>query len=232
MTSKAYKNEIDQLFEDVATMAEKAKKTVSLAVDAFINVDQTNISEVKRLDDEIYSMEVMIEKRCIDQIALHAPLATDLRVVFVIMKVITDINRMGRYANNIADLAGKQRTDIEFEYPLLAMSKKSISLVSEAIDSLLEKDVEKANCLLKKDKEVDSMWASISRESLTYMMEDPRHITKGMEFILVARYLERIADHACNIGKRVNYLGYGDTAQIFETQKEELTERYITGKVG
>jgi len=220
MVSKAYENEIDQLFEDVVIMAEKAKKTVTLAVDAFINVDQTNVPEVRRLDDEIYSMEMMIEKRCIEQIALHAPLATDLRVIFVIMKVITDINRIGRYANNIADLAGKHTTDIEFGYPLLAMSEKSTSLISEAIESFLEKDTEKANSLFQKDDEVDSMWASIFRESLTYMMEDPRNITKGMEIILVARYLERIADHACNIGERVNYLVTG--TRRYRTHKEKV----------
>jgi phosphate transport system protein len=183
MVNKEYDNEIDQLFQDVAIMAEKAKKVVSLSVDAFINVDQKNIPEVRKLDDEIYSMEMMIEKRCIEQIALHAPLATDLRVIFVITKIITDISRIGRYGNNIADLAGKQRTDPEFEYLLLAKSEKSISLVSEAIASFLEKDIEKANSLFEKDDEVDSMWISIFRESLTYMMEDPRYITEGMEFI-------------------------------------------------
>ena len=209
MVSKAYEYAIEQLFEDVVIMAEKAKRTVSLSIDAFINIDQTNVPEVRQLDDELHAMEVTIEKRCIEQIALNAPLATDLRVIFVIMKVVTDINRIGRYANNIADLAGKQETDIEFEYPLLAMSEKSIYLVSEAIDSLLKKDIEKANNLFEMDDEVDSMWSSIFRESLTYMMEDPKNITKGMEFILVARYLERIADHACNIGERVNYLVTG-----------------------
>jgi phosphate transport system protein len=224
MVSKAYEDAIDQLFQDVVIMAEKAKKTVSLSVDAFINVDQTNVPEVRRLDDDIHSMEMMIEKHCIEQIALNAPLATDLRMIFVIMKVITDINRIGRYANNIADLAGRQATDIDFEYPLLAMSEKSISLVSEAIDSLLEKDIEKANMLFEKDDDVDSMWASIFRESLTYMMEEPRNITKGMEIILVARYLERIADHACNIGERVNYLVTG--TRRYRVHKEKVLNEF------
>jgi len=220
MVSKAYEDAINQLFEDIVIMSEKAKKTVSLAVDAFINVDQTKVPEIRKLDDEIYSMEMMIEKRCIEQIALNAPLATDLRIIFVIMKVITDLNRIGRYANNIADLAGKQTTDIEFEYPILEMSEKSISLISEAIESFLERDTEKANKLFEKDDEVDSMWLSIFRDSLTYMMEDPGNITKGMEIILVARYLERIADHACNIGERVNYLVTG--TRRYRPQREEV----------
>jgi len=224
MVSKAYENAINQLFEDVVIMAEKAQKTVSLAIDAFVNIDQTDISEVRRLNDEIYAMEITIEKRCIAQIALNAPLATDLRMIFVMMKVITDINRIGRYANNIADLAARQQSDIEIEYPLLAMAEKSIILVSEAIDSLLEKDIEKANSLLEKDDEIDSMWSSIFRESLTFMIEDPSNITKGMEIILVARYLERIADHACNIGERVNYLVTGE--RRYRAHKENMFNEF------
>ena len=220
MVSKAYEDAINQLFEDIVIMSEKAKQTVALAVDAFINVDQTNLPKIRKLDDEIYSMEMMIEKRCIEQIALNAPLATDLRVIFVIMKVITDINRIGRYANNIADLAGKQPTDIDFETPLLAMSEKSIFLISEAIESFLERDTEKANKLFQKDDEVDAMWASTFRDALTFMMEDPKNITKGMEIILVARYLERIADHACNIGERVNYLVTG--TRRYRVHKEKV----------
>jgi phosphate transport system protein len=90
------------------------------------------------------------------------------------------------------------------------MASLVIRMVDDAVESFIKRDVEKALNLFARDDEVDALYESIFREVLTYMMEDPKKVPMGMRFILIARYLERIADHACNIGERVVYMITGE----------------------
>jgi phosphate transport system protein len=191
---------------------------VTKGVQAFLNGDADLKVEVANLDLEIYRQEQQIEKHCVDIIALHQPVASDLRTVSTCLKIITDLNRIGRYGRNIAELSEEHNNARNFKkiVAIPMMAELAVSMVGDSIRSFVERDGNAARKLFDFDDAVDSLYDTIFRESLTYMIEDPRNISNGAHFILVARYLERIADHSCNIGDRVVFMVTGERFDPFK----------------
>jgi phosphate transport system protein len=213
-----FTDEMALLNRETVHMGDLARTMVKCGVQAFLEGNIELKAEVARLDKEIYQAEQAIEKHCVDIIALHQPVAGDLRTVTTCLKLITDLNRIGRYGRDIAELADHvdQGKRIKKLVAVPLMSELAIGMVNDAIDSFVARDDGKARGLFKRDDEVDSLWDSIFRESLTHMMEDPRNISAGTHYLLVARYLERIADHACNIADRVVFMETGVRVDPYE----------------
>jgi phosphate transport system protein len=213
MTSRlVFQNELDKLNEEVASMAGLATQAIETAVMCIVDKDARWKPEVERLDKEIYSLEQVIEKHCLDVIALHTPVASDLRTVSTCLKIITDLNRIGRYASDIVEsyevLAASNgfARMVNIEH----MAELVVGMVNDAAQSFIKRDAESARQLFERDDEVDCLYDTNFRAVVTYMIEDPRKITAGTHIILVSRYLERIADHSCNIGERVWYMVTGE----------------------
>ncbi len=187
-----FTEEMNLLNRETVRMGDLARAMIKKGVEAFLEGNIELKAEVARLDKEIYLSEQAIEKHCVDIIALHQPVAGDLRTVTTCLKIITDLNRIGRYGRDIAELADHvdQGKRIKKLVAVPLMSELSIAMVNDAIDSFVEKDDGKARRIFQRDDEVDGLWDSIFRESLTHMMEDPRNISAGTHYILVARYLE------------------------------------------
>ncbi len=207
-----FTEEMRSLNQEMVRMGDLARAMIKKGVQAFLEGDVELRRQVEELDRQIYLAEQAIEKHCVEIIALHQPVAGDLRMVTTSLKIITDLNRIGRYGQDIAELAGNgeggRRMKRLVAVPLMADLARG--MVNDAIDCFVSRDDGKARGLLMRDDEVDGLWDSIFRESLTHMMEDPRNIGIGTHYILVARYLERIADHACNIGDRVVFMVTGE----------------------
>ena len=213
MTSRIiFNQEMDQLNLEVSQMASLAREAVEKAVKCIVYKDPLLKAEVERLDREIYHLEQIIEKRCLDLIALHTPVAGDLRTVSTCLKIITDLNRIGRYASDIVEMYDVVSSDNGFRRPVNIphMATLVVAMVTDAIDSFIRRDDQAARQLFERDDEVDCLYDLNFRATLTYMIEDPRKITVGTHIILIARYLERIADHSCNIGERVVYMVTGE----------------------
>lgn len=228
MTSrKVFNQEMEQLDRDVSQMASLAREAIEKAVRCIISKDPTLKGEVERLDKEIYHMEQIIEKRCLDLIALHAPVAGDLRTVSTCLKVITDLDRIGRYASDIVEVYdmlaldnGIDRSDrVSRSVSIPQMAELVVRMVEDATDSFIRRDDRAARELFDRDDRVDQLYDLNFRAVITYMIEDPRRITVGTHVILVCRYLERIADHACNIGERVVYMVTGERMDPTERKK-------------
>jgi phosphate transport system protein len=199
MTSRiVFQTELETLNQEVSKMATLARESVEKAVRCIVESEPELRAEVERLDKEIYRLEQVIEKRCLDLIALHAPVAGDLRTVSTCLKIITDLDRIGRYASDIVegydDLA--TANGLAREVNISHMAELVVVMVEDAVKAFIERDPEVAR----------GLYNTNFRAVLTYMMEDPRIITGGIYLILIARYLERIADHSCNIGERVVYM--------------------------
>ncbi|MDW5563126.1 MAG: phosphate signaling complex protein PhoU [Methanomassiliicoccus sp.] len=212
MTPRAHYNEqLELLHNEVLRMGDLAKDMVKKGVQSFLTSDVELKNEVIGLDHEIYSQEMIIERHCVELIALYQPVASDLRTVTTCLKIITDLNRIGRYGRDIAELSDHHDPDKSFRriMTIPLMADLATAMVADSINSFVTLDDKAARELFTRDDEVDSLWNTIFRESLTYMIEDPRNITTGTHFILIARYLERIADHACNIGDRVVFMVTG-----------------------
>jgi phosphate transport system protein len=213
MTSRIiFNQEMDKLNEEVAQMASLAREAVEKAVKCIVNKDPLLKEQVEQLDKEVYHLEQIIEKRCLDLIALHTPVAGDLRTVSTCLKIITDLNRIGRYASDIVEEFDAVTSPNGFRKPVNIphMASLVMAMVTDAIDSFIRRDDKAARQLFDRDDEVDCLYDLNFRAILTYMIEDPRKITVGIHIILIARYLERIADHSCNIGERVVYMVTGE----------------------
>jgi len=212
---KALEKGLNRLNENMATMAELSELAIRKAVDGLSRGDRAILEEVFTLDQEIYALQEEIEGTCVDLIALHAPVARDLRAVTTSLKITTDLDRIGRYAKDIAEVA------LQFPPgppPSLAdlgkipqMAEHTIRMVDTAIDAFLRRDAESVRNIMQVDDEVDRLHDEVFQEVVGYMQAGRVEIAAGARYILVSRHLERIADHAVNIGLRVVYMVTGET---------------------
>jgi phosphate transport system protein len=209
---RAYETELKELDRLVENMAKRTKEAIELAVESFEKLDLRLAEKVKEIDEEMYDLNIEIEKRCLEVIALQSPVAKDLRTVGTYLKVITDFDRIGRYAKDISDVTVHAQTMAHFK-PLVSiphMAEMAERMVDLSVDAFLSRDTSPTKEVFVLEDKVDSLYDEIFREVITYMMEDSKKIGLGINYTLVARYLERIADHACNISERVIYMVTGE----------------------
>ncbi len=209
---KAYETELVELDNLVAAMAKKTSEAIELAVTSFEKLDVGMVKRVEELDEELYRLNNDIEKRCLEVIALQSPVAKDLRTIGTYLKVITDFDRIGRYARDIAEVTAHTYTMAHIK-PLVSiphMAEMAEHMVDLSVKAFLDRDTAPTKEVFELEDKVDSLYDEIFREVITYMMEDSKKIGIGINYMLVARYLERIADHACNIGERVIYMVTGE----------------------
>jgi len=204
--------EMEELNKEITEMANASRTAFEKAVQMITDMDFSLREEVRALDKRIYQLNEQIDRHCLDIIALHSPVAGDLRLISACLKMVEDLNRFGRYAMDIAELIDDFEEGKAFKRfeSLRTMSCLVVGMVDDAVYSFFQRDAEKASHLHERDDAVDALYDTIFREILTYMMEDPRKITVGIDLILVARYMERVADHACNIGEYVYHMVTGD----------------------
>jgi phosphate transport system protein len=208
---KAYEEELAELDNQVTVMAKKTREAIELAVTSFEKLDVSLVKKVEELDEELYILNNQIEKACLDVIALQSPVAKDLRTIGTYLKVITDFDRIGRYARDIAEVTAHTYNMAHFK-PLVSiphMAEMAEHMVDLSVKAFLDTDTGPTKEVFEIEDKVDSLYDEIFREVITYMMEDSKKIGIGINYLLVARYLERIADHACNISERVIYMVTG-----------------------
>jgi phosphate transport system protein len=203
--------ELRRVQEELVRMAGLAEAAIGMAVKALVSRDAEMARQVIGSDDAINSIEIEIDELCLRTMALYQPEARDLRLLAMALKINNDLERMGDQAVNIAE-----RTLELLNEPLLKplidiprMADVAQRMVKESIDAFVQQDPMRARAVCQQDDEVDRFDDQIFRELLTYMMEDPKAITRSVNLILVSRHLERIADHATNIAEDVIYLVEG-----------------------
>ena len=233
MTSNVtFFQEMDVLNREVREMADRANEAIEKAVKLIATGDDGLKRDVDRLDKEIYHYDNLVEKHCLDLIALYSPVAGDLRTVSTCLKIIEDLNRIGRYAHDIAEVSEVFESQGHFSRManIQHMAELVVDMVHDSIESFTKRDSVMARELFERDDEFDSLYDTIFREILTYMMEDSKKITAGINYILVARYLERIADHSCNIGERVVYMVTGERMDPAERKKDLMNNLIVPKK--
>ena len=212
---KALERGLAELNENMVTMAELSELAIRKAVDGLSRGDRAILEEVFTLDQEIYGLQEEIEGTCVDLIALHAPVARDLRTVTTSLKITTDLDRIGRYAKDIAEVAHQFPPGPPPGLANLAkiprMAEHTIRMVDTAIDAFVKRDAESVRNIMQVDDEVDRLHDEVFLEIVGHMQAGRLEIAAGARYILVSRHLERIADHAVNIGLRVVYMVTGET---------------------
>src|SRR5438128_2080554 len=164
--------------------------------------------EVIDRDRQVNAYDVEIDEKCVELLALHQPTAGDLRFITTTLKIVTDLERIGDQAVNIAQRAlelGRER-QLKPYVDLPRMAEKAQRMVKESLDAFVSRDTDLARKVCGEDSDVDALKEQVFRELLTFMMEDPRTIPRAIRLILISRFLERVANHATNIAEMVIYM--------------------------
>ena len=193
------------------TMSGEAEAALGLAVEALLGRDKAKAQQVITGDHRIDTMEMEIEEQCINLLALHQPMARDLRMLTSALKIANDLERVGDHAVNIAQSAERlaQSRPITPEPEIIEMARLAREMLSDALEAFIRGDAAAGREVCLRDDRVDALHRSVFRILLTHMMEDAHSISAGMELFLVSRNLERVADLATNIGEDVVFLVEG-----------------------
>jgi phosphate transport system protein len=205
---KSYDQEITLLSRRVLEMGGLVEQQIASAIDALVKRDVEAAAEVVGLDDQLDRMEEEIDQHAIRLLATRQPMAVDLRMITMAMKIANDLERIGDYAGNIAKRCKRLAASppIKPLYTIPRMAQIAQAMLKDVLDAFVERDVAKAVAAWHRDDEVDEMYTSVFRELLTYMIEDPRNISPCLDLIAVAKHVERIADHATNIAEQIHYM--------------------------
>lgn len=206
-----FHEELARLKSQLLDMSGLAEELVARSMTALRERDGELAQEVIRRDNDLDAMEVMIDDMCIHLLALQQPMARDLRLITMAMKISNDLERVGDHAVNIAE-AVRHLVDqpVYLEFPEIEeMARLATEMLSDALDTFVRADAEGAREVCRRDDRVDGLHNSLFRILLTHMMEDPRRIGASMSLFLVSRNLERIGDLATNIAEDVVFLVEG-----------------------
>lgn len=203
---------ITQLKESIFTMVSLANEAIDKSITAFVNHDIESAKQVIADDDYINDLETSIESKGLKCLALYQPEASDLRFVIGVLRMVTDIERIGDLAVNIAEAVLK--TDFNTVTPsdkdaisdITYMTKITISMIQDAINSVVTGDNDLAISVLRKDDQVDNINRQIFRELLVSMMEEPKKISCLIQYLMISKNLERIGDHGKNIAESAIFI--------------------------
>lgn len=208
---KSFDEELQRLSAIVLRMGGVAEAQLAGAVDALVRRDSELAQKVVEGDEVIDEMDLELDENAVRTLALRQPMANDLREVISALKISSDLERIGDYAKNVAKrtLALNQLTPHQAARSIPRMAKLVQAIIKDVLDAYANHDPDRALDVWHRDEEVDEMYTALFRELLTYMMEDPRHITPCTHLLFIAKNIERIGDHATNIAETTHYLTTG-----------------------
>lgn len=207
-----YSRELNKLNEELLNYGSMAEKIISMAIESLLKQDTKLALEAIAFEDEMDKKAEELENQCLDILALQQPMAKDLRIVASVIKIIADIERIGDLSENIAEATVKIGTEA-FIKPLIDIPKManiSIDMLKKSLECYLNEDISLAYKVFTMDDIVDTIFRDISTEIFYLTNKDISFMHQGMQLLLVARYLERIADHITNICEGVNYIATGN----------------------
>ena len=213
---KSFHKELKDLENEMLKMGSIVSESISKSIEALMNKDLELASKIIEDDDIIDNYELSIEEKCTRLIALQQPVAIDLRKIIVISKLVTDLERIGDNASNIAHRVkdiGDQPLIKEMQ-DLPGMRDIVVQQLRESLEAFVEMDIEKAKKIAARDKEVNNLDAQISTELLTVMENDCATIEQGTSLMFISRFLERIGDHSTNICERTVYMKTGEWTEL------------------
>ena len=228
--SRQYNSELEDIRTRVLQMGGLVEEQIGRAIIALVEGDTVLAESVVTDDYKVNRMEVNLDEECSQIIARRQPAAGDLHLVVAVIKTITDLERIGDEAEKIARMAARLATE---ERPknnymeIQALGDHVRMMVHDALDAFARLDIEAAIRIAREDERVDSEYEGVMRQMITFMMEDPRTISRTLNVIWAARALERIGDHACNICEYIIYLVKGK--DVRHTSLEQI-EKEILGR--
>jgi len=206
-----FHDELDTLKQTLLAMGGLVEDQIRRVMRALLERDDALALEVIERDRQVNQYDVEVDEKCVELLALHQPAASDLRFITTAMKIVTDLERIGDQAVNIAQRAIElhQEPQLKPYVDLPRMAEMAQRMVKESLDAFVARDTALARAVCAEDEAVDALKEQIFRELLTFMMSDPRTIPRALRLILISRFMERVADHATNIAAMVVYMVEG-----------------------
>ena len=211
MPRQTLDRELGHLQDEMLILGSMVEKAITSSVEALKKRDQEAARQIIADDLKINRKRFDIEEECIQLVATQQPIAGDLRTIVSVLHVIVDLERMADHAEGIAKIAIMMGGEPPLK-PLIdipRMAEKAVDMLRRSLEAFIERDVEEAKRICEEDDEVDALYDQVYRELLTYMLQDPRNITRATWLLWVAHNLERIADRATNICERAVFLSTG-----------------------
>jgi phosphate transport system protein len=230
--SRRFNEDLERVRNKVLAMGGFVEQQLQKAVTALVEGDSTLGESVAKDDHKVNGMEVSIDEECSRILATRSPTAGDLRVIVAIIKTITDLERIGDEGEKIGYIASRLAT---MERPadkyreIKHLGRIVSEMVHNALDAFARMDANTALQVARQDRVVDEEYEAIQRQCITFMMEDPRTIRRALDVMWVVRALERIGDHAKNIGEYVIYMVCGKDVRHISL---EDVERELRGRAG
>jgi len=203
--------EIEKLKKCLLSLCAVVEDQVQMAIEAFLQRDETVALVVERRDSEVDQREVEVEEECLKMLALYQPVATDLRLIVAVLKINNDLEQIGDLAVNIARKAAAVAAEPPLDVPLdiAGMWKKVQTMLRDSLDALVNTDAQLAEAVYGRDDEVDRMKHEMRMEIEAAARRHPELMGRLLKFLAVARNLERIADYSVNIAEDVIYMVNG-----------------------
>lgn len=211
MTRQVFMKELEDLNNDVIKMGSILELSINEMIVSLEDADVSLAQKIIERDDEIDLLEQQIEKECINLIAKQQPLASDLRRITSIMKIITDIERIADHCSDISEYIIELHKSPEIKAPgnlgkMLEVMKK---MVIETIDSFVSQDAEKAAKVIAQDDIVDNYFETISEDLIRMMQEDSKIVPQCVCYLMIIKYIERMGDHSTNIAEWIQFIVTG-----------------------
>jgi phosphate transport system protein len=209
---KAFEAQLSELVQDVARMGDMVTLAVKRSIKALKERDIGEAERIKHDDIYINDKRWEIEEACVNLIATQQPVASDLRELIAVLNVITDLERMGDYAEGIAKIVIKlgDQPPVKPLIDIPRMAELAVDMIDKSLKAFANRDEKSAREISKTDDDVDQLYHQLIRELITIMIEDPKTITRSTYLIWIAHRLERIADRVTNINERTIFLVTGE----------------------
>jgi phosphate transport system protein len=226
--SKQFDAELESVRSRVLQMGGLVEEQILRAVEALESGDMEHIDKTIADDHRVNALEVGLDEACVHIIARRQPAAGDLRLLITVIKTITDLERIGDEAEKIARMAKLIHAAERQHVPRIEIKHvagRAVAMLRQSLDAFARLDVAEAMRVVKQDSAVDDEFRGIMRQLITFMMEDPRTITRALEILFIAKAIERIGDHAKNMSEYVIYLVKGrDVRHVSVDEMERLID--------
>jgi len=211
-----FDHQLVELQDDILRMGSFVVRMLSMSMQSLVQQDVELATRVVEMDDTADFMDLQIEHTCMRLLALQQPMSRDLRVIGTALKVITDLERIGDFAVDVAKTTRRLAAEpyIQPLDELMKMSQTVEWMVQECIHAYVERDLDLVNRVVARDDEVDEAYDRVFTQLLARMESDPSVIRQATWLLHVGRFLERIADHAVNVAERVCYMETGELKQL------------------
>jgi phosphate transport system protein len=210
-TSRQYEKELHDLGDKILFLGGTVEEMIARAMQSLVDRDSDLARRVIEMDRTVDSGELDVDHMSLNLLALRQPAASDLRFITTALKIVTDLERIGDLAVNIAERALElnQEPPLKPYIDIPHMAREVSDMVHRALDSFVKRDAAEARAVLQADDAVDNLNVQLFRELLTYMIEEPKNVTRALRITFIAKYLERVGDHATNIAQMVIFMSEG-----------------------